>query len=175
MIAGMKNTWTPVHIDNGGDSTWSMAIEGFKVWIFGRPEDKVAFAKHFNRPFAWIQLRPPDRHFLTSHHCIMIHQRPGDIIYVPRGWPHMVKHLTDTLSINSSMLNGWDAADALSAMDFNRWTREEWSMFTAAYERAQVWTSKMMLTHADLTRLTEVWNSKRQEAETVREQRRRLK
>ena len=83
MIVGMKNTWTPVHVDDGGDSTWSLAVEGSKVWIFGRPEDRADFTRHFDRSFTWIQLKPTDRQFLTSHHCIMIHQRPGDIIYVP--------------------------------------------------------------------------------------------
>jgi hypothetical protein len=175
MIAGMKNTWTPVHVDDGGDSTWSMAIEGYKVWIFGRAEQREAFSTYFNRSFTWTQLQPADRQFLVSNHCIMIHQRPGDIVYVPCGWPHMVKHLTDTLSINSSLLNSWDAANALDAMDLNKWSREEWLMFTGAYERAVLKASSLMLTHLDLSRLTEVWDRKRAEAEEDRNQRRRLR
>ena len=174
MTAGMKNTWTPVHINEGGDSMWSLAVEGFKVWIFGRPEDK-AFTAYFDRTFTWIQLKPADRQFLMSHHCIMVHQRPGDIVYVPCGWPYMIKDLTDTLSVNSSLLNGWDAANALDEMDFNKWTRDDWTLFTAAYERALLKASELMLTDDDVSRLTEVWDRKRAEAEEVRVQRRRLK
>ena len=175
LIAGMKNTWTPVHIDDVGDSTWSMAIEGHKLWIFARPEHTAVFTTYFNRAFSWNQLKPDDRQFLISHKCLMIYQRPGDIIYVPCGWPHMVKHLTDTLCMNSSLLNGWDAVRALGAMDFGKWTRDEWTMFTGAYERAMLRPSALGLTAADTAKLTQVWNEKREEAEEVRSQRRRLK
>ena len=87
----------------------------------------------------------------------------------------MVKHLTDTLSINSSMLNAWDAATTLNAMDFNKWTRDEWEMFTAAYNRAEARSSSLMLTHMDLVHLKEVWDRKRKEAQEEREQKRRLR
>ena len=174
MIAGMKNTWTPTHVDDGGDSTWSMSVEGHKLLIFCRPEQRTAFTAYFNRSISWQQWTPADRKFLVVNKCIMVYQRPGTSS-MSMGGPHMVKHLTDSLSINSSVLNSWNAVAAFATYDFDKWTREEWSMFTAAYEGPLLRASALELTHTNVTKLTEVWKRKRDEAEEAREKRRRLK
>ena len=131
VLMGMKATWTTPHIDPGGDSTWSMLLEGRKVWVFARPEHTEAFIAYFTKPVKWKQWSKEDRRFLVDHRCLMIIQRPGDIVYVPHGWPHMVKHLTDTLAFNSSVLHGWLVADAIGQMDLDRCTQDEMDMFMA--------------------------------------------
>ena len=171
VIAGMKNTWTAPHIDPGGDSTWSMGVEGSKLWVFGRPECSAAFISHFNKPVVWKQWTREDRKFLADHRCLMILQRPGDIVYVPHGWPHMVKHLTDTLAFNSSVLNGWNVAEAIEKMDFDRWTPGEMDMFMEVRKFVQQGYERIGMTGEDVRRLTEVWDQK---AEERRAKRRRV-
>ena len=47
----MKNTYTRQHVDEGGDSTWSMLLEGQKMWILARPELRSDFEQRF--PCHW--------------------------------------------------------------------------------------------------------------------------
>jgi hypothetical protein len=163
VVAGMKNTWTRPHIDRGGDSTWSLLIEGIKHWVFARPESSSAFMSYFNRPVNWKQWSREDRQFFVRHRCLMAIQRPGDIVYVSHGWTHMVKHLTDTLSFNSSVLNGWDVADAIERMDHDAWLPAEFEMFDDVRKFIQEGHERIGMTRADVGQLNATWARKREE------------
>ena len=168
VLAGMKTTWTTPHIDPGGDSTWSMLVEGSKVWLFGRPENAAAFITYFTKPIKWKQWSKEDRKFMADHRCIMIVQRAGDIIYVPHGWPHLVKHLTDTLAFNSSVLNGWLVADAIGRMDFDAWTQMEMEMFSAVRTFVDGGHDRVGMSASDVAKLKEVWDRKMGERQAKR-------
>jgi hypothetical protein len=146
VVAGMKNTYTRPHVDDGGDSTWSMLLEGQKLWLFARPEHKDDFRRHFpdDRVIRWYQWSPADKAFFLSHDVQMIVQRPGDLMYVPYGWVHTVKHLSNTLALNGAILHGWNLCAALSSPGFNRCNDAERALFQRVCEAAcrapgQVW------------------------------------
>jgi hypothetical protein len=168
VVAGMKNTWSSPHIDPGGDSTWTMELEGSKLWVLARPEVSTAFMNHFNRPVVWKQWTKEDRKFLIDNKCLMILQRPGDIIYVPHGWPHMVKHLSDTLAFNSSVLNGWDVTAGIGGMDFGTWDDQERDMFMDVKRFVQKGHERIGMTFGDVKRLNEVWEQKNEERRAKR-------
>ena len=135
LITGMCKTWTRPHVDTAGDSVWQMLVEGEKMWILARPEKKDAMKVHFhdNRTMRWSQLETEDKDWLVDNRCLMVLQKAGDLLYIPKGWPHMCTHLTDTIALNSNLLHTWDFASAMDGMDFNRLSEEEVAMYQAAY------------------------------------------
>jgi hypothetical protein len=146
VVAGMKNTYTRPHVDDGGDSTWSMLLEGQKLWLFARPERKDDFRNYFSddRVIRWYQWTTADKKFLFDNDVQMIVQRPGDMMYVPYGWVHTVKHLSNTLALNGAILHGWNLCAALSSPAFNRCNDAERTLFQQVCESAcrapgQVW------------------------------------
>ena len=150
VVAGMKHTYTRPHVDDGGDSTWSMLLEGQKLWLLARPECKDDFRRHFpdDRLIRWYQWTPADKKFFVDYDVMMVTQRPGDVIYVPYGWVHTVKHLSNTLAFNGAILHGWNLCAALSSPSFNRCSDAERALFQRVCEAAcrapaQVWMSEM--------------------------------
>ena len=146
LVAGMKNTFTRPHVDDGGDSTWSMLLEGQKLWLLARPERKDEFRNYFSddRVIRWYQWTTADKQFLCDSDVLMVVQRSGDMIYVPYGWVHTVKHLSNTLALNAAILHGWNLCAALSSPAFNRCNDAERAFFQQVCESAcrapgQVW------------------------------------
>jgi hypothetical protein len=63
-----------------------------------RPVKAVKVSKA-NKDMTTIMLR---------HGIHAVHQRAGDILYVPGGWTHAVKNLTDTVAFGGSYLREWN-------------------------------------------------------------------
>jgi len=164
LIAGMSKTWTRPHVDKGMDSTWQMLVEGEKLWLLARPEKKEAMKVHFNdqRTVHWSQLELSDKDFLVDNRCLMVLQKAGDLLYIPAGWPHMVKHLTDTMAINSNVLHGWDFASAISRLEFARFDEGEMASYEAAYSLAVAPTTPLGL-RWDAVETRGVWERKVQQ------------
>ena len=114
ITAGMKNSWTRSDVDVGGDSSWRMLLEGAKLWVFARPEHREDVKVHFHdqKTFSWHRWSKEESAFFHDHRCVMVEQRAGDIVYIPFGWPYIVKHLTDTLTLHGTILNGWSLPKA---------------------------------------------------------------
>ena len=55
VLAGMKTTWTTPHIDPGGDSTWSMLVEGSRCGCSDARENAAAFITYFTKLIKWKQ------------------------------------------------------------------------------------------------------------------------
>ena len=121
VIVGMQHCNTSVHVDQGAEAVWHLLLEGQKVWLVGRREDDAAMLATFpsDKKMAWYRLEASQREWIQDMGCMTIVQNPGDIIYMPAEWPHAVKHLTDTLALQSTMLQSWDSERALELMDFN--------------------------------------------------------
>jgi hypothetical protein len=121
---GKRGTHTNTHTDWYGADGAGQLMEGEKLWIMAPPHHSAAFE----------QLFPATQHFdlsaddpsvvkrfeelySLSGSCA-VHQRAGDIIYVPGGWPHAVINLTDAVSIGWSYLRPWKLKGCLA------WARE---------------------------------------------------
>ena len=135
LIAGMRKTWTRPRVDTAGRSVWQLLVEGKKLWILARPEKKEAMGRHFHdeRTVRWSQFDTEDKAWLVDNRCLMVHQRAGDVLYIPQGWSHMCTHLSDTLTLQSNLIHSWDFASALSGLDFRRLSEEEVALYRAAH------------------------------------------
>ena len=106
------------------NAAWNVVVFGSKRWILYDParmgSDKSRWkrmTRDVNRP---IQLTTPDwirklynkddrkyeiRNF--GHDCV---QRPGELLFVPKGWGHMVINIGDTVAVVSE--RGLDAMES---------------------------------------------------------------
>ena len=77
------------------------------------PEKETEFDALFKNEnhAATIRLSKAQKLYMKQHRMRVIHQRAGDIVFVPGGWPHMVKNLTDTVSFGNSFLRPWKMYD----------------------------------------------------------------
>ena len=120
IIVGMQHCNTGVHVDQGAEAVWHLLLEGQKLWMVGRREDEAAMKAVFppDKKLAWYRLERAQQDWMQDNGCMTIIQNAGDIIYLPAEWPHAVKHLTDTLALQSTMLQSWDSERALDLYDF---------------------------------------------------------
>ena len=174
LIVGMHLTWTRPHVDTAGDSVWQMLVEGEKLWILARPEAKDAMKAQFHddKTLRWSQLDTDDREWLSDHRCLMVLQKAGDLLYIPKGWPHMCTHLTDTIALNCNLLHSWDFASAMAGLDFNRLAPEEVEQYRTALAVAVSSTTPAGLGWAaDEAQAT--WERKMKEREASAEEQKR--
>ena len=114
-----RATHTNTHTDWYGADAVGQLLEGEKLWI-------AAPAECWND---FVALFPQDQpHFdITSEEAksrfnklaelplgLAVHQRAGDIIYMPSGWPHAVINLTATSSIGWSYLRAWNLHECIA-------------------------------------------------------------
>jgi len=112
VYCGPRGTWTPVHADVLRSYSWSVNIAGRKRWLL-LPPGCTHLVYDADRRCMSSTLRPedllkPDRfpgleraaQFVTE-----AIQEPGEAIFVPSGWHHMVENIDDCISINHNWFN----------------------------------------------------------------------
>ncbi|KAJ1494523.1 hypothetical protein T484DRAFT_1765204, partial [Baffinella frigidus] len=117
LLFGPARSGSNFHVDPNCNFAWNATIQGAKKWLFYpphvRPPGVVAcgpggeyqqqevsliqwFLKHYDEDDdgrCWIDL--------VWLECI---SRPGDIIYVPRGWWHCVLNLEDSVALAQNVV-----------------------------------------------------------------------
>jgi ribosomal protein L16 Arg81 hydroxylase len=165
VIAGMKDTWTRPHVDANGESSWFLLLEGYKVWILGRPEARQAFEDRFPDAgtWPWASRTTESHDFLQRTNSMMVLQRPGDILYIPYGWSHLVKNLCDTLTVGGFLLNGWHFFPGVSQINFSQISAELFSEYSVYYQYILHRPASVGLWQDDVTQIRNMWerNSKK--------------
>eukprot|EP00940_MAST-03C_sp_MAST-3C-sp2_P000179 g179.t1 len=114
--AGRAGTFTGMHHDVLNSYSWSLNIVGTKQWVLIPPsEAPFLFDKHGRDVIpditdpAYDRARFPNAHRVRTINFV---QAPGEIMYVPSGWFHQVKNLTDCISVNHNGLHAENLKDA---------------------------------------------------------------
>lgn len=100
-----------LHIDAFGSNFWMAMLQGKKKWTLFSPDQKgllypryeesldPVFEVDIERPnftqFPYLALTKPQQ-------CIL---EPGDILFVPAGWPHRVENITHSVAISSNFVD----------------------------------------------------------------------
>lgn len=73
------------------------------------PEKQAEFDGLFKREHrgATIRLTEEEKAYMRLHRMRVIHQRADEAVFIPGGWPHMVKNLSDTVSFGNSYVRPW--------------------------------------------------------------------
>lgn len=87
---GPPGSKTSIHSDVLNSFSWSLNICGWKKWSFYPPT---------------LELTLQERHLRYDDTCLVLYQRPGELIFVPAGWKHdVVNGKPETLSINHNWI-----------------------------------------------------------------------
>jgi histone arginine demethylase JMJD6 len=122
ILCGGQRSGSAIHTDPLGTSAWNALISGHKRWFLLPPHytaDQVGVKGFGSRhPPAnwWKDLYPEKRKLKGAVECI---QGPGEIIYVPGGWWHIVINLDVTFCVTQNFVSpnkaSFDPAWAVTA------------------------------------------------------------
>ncbi|KAJ3136367.1 hypothetical protein HK100_001744 [Physocladia obscura] len=125
VVIGPKRSGTGIHIDPLGTSAWNTLIFGHKRWALFPPE----VPKHFvtlrglpdHEAATWFAIVYPRLHDSSTIDAtgrtlaerlgiINIIQRPGETMFVPGGWHHIVINLDFTVGVTQNFCSvaGWE-------------------------------------------------------------------
>jgi ribosomal protein L16 Arg81 hydroxylase len=118
VIAGNGNSnGLPVHFD--ANDCFALQLEGFKKWNFYPPTRALPLrrSKLFPRRCDAVPPSPP----LTGTPALSVRVGPGDFVYIPRGWWHVVEpEPGPCLSLNPTVYSA-------TIQDFLQWLIDELS------------------------------------------------
>jgi len=103
ILMGPPRSGTGLHIDPLWTNAWVTLLEGTKRWILVPPHvqshlpDGAGLREPQVPSVIWFQ-EYYDR-VVTLEGVVEILQRPGETVFVPNGWPHLVLNLERTVAI----------------------------------------------------------------------------
>lgn len=127
ILVGPARSGTGLHIDPLHTSAWVTLLQGVKRWCLfnpSTPHDLIGFhpdgpkkleAVHWYRRYhpacsgarGWPPGVPPP---------VEVVQRPGETVYVPAGWIHLVLNLTATVSVTHNYASPHGGRDGVRAI-----------------------------------------------------------
>lgn len=112
---GPKRSGTSIHTDPLGTSAWNASLQGHKLWLLLPPDTPRYIAKgkevimkneddeaimYMKEIFPRMKERYGD---LINEMWFI--QKPGDLVFVPGGWWHVVVNLDETIAITQNYCN----------------------------------------------------------------------
>ena len=124
IVMGPARCGAPWHVDPIGTSAWNGLVCGRKRWAMYPPGHVPPGVIVYNGDIYGGVRSPPSASWyceiypklLPHERPLEIMQRPGDIIYVPAGWWHLVLNLDDTLAFTQNYVSPSNFPLALSEM-----------------------------------------------------------
>ncbi len=124
LVMGPSRCGAPWHIDPIGTSAWNGLVCGRKRWAMYPPGHiPPGVFVHGGDIYAGVQSPPSASWYCEVYPNLLPHerpleimQRPGDIIFVPAGWWHLVLNLDDTIAFTQNYVSPSNLPLALSEM-----------------------------------------------------------
>lgn len=143
LLLGSTGSSTSAHVDFMGADGFLQLVVGEKLWIIAPPEHHRLFFELFERSALPFDRFPPATiQLMYENNFQLVHQRAGDIVYVPGGWPHAVKNRTMTVAFGCSYIRPWKLHRTLDFIEMHLPTHESideyfvnvWGLFDSIKE-----------------------------------------
>eukprot|EP00934_Nitzschia_sp_Nitz4_P002578 Nitzschia sp. Nitz4//scaffold22_size323478//219395//220603//NITZ4_000562-RA/size323478-processed-gene-0.418-mRNA-1//1//CDS//3329543100//2568//frame0 len=117
ILMGPARSGTGLHVDPMGTHAWVTVIEGLKRWVLfpygtdksfiGMQDPQIQSALWFDQWYDQVVPNIPG--------VIEVLQHPGETVYVPAGWPHLVLNLEPTVAITHNYATQFPSMERLTA------------------------------------------------------------
>ena len=128
ILMGPERSGTGIHIDPIGTHAWLTLTEGCKRWILFHPDtppSAIGYLTHTDTgqqvPSVvwfdewWIQGRlakqQQQQRLDKPIQYVTFLQKPGDTVYVPAGWPHLVLNLERSVAVTQNYATEYPSLD----------------------------------------------------------------
>jgi histone arginine demethylase JMJD6 len=112
-IIGPKRSGTGIHVDPMGTSAWNALISGVKMWCLFHPKTpdylvkpkSTEQGKHPDEAITWfttVYNRVISNDWPKQYPPIVGLQLPGEVMFVPSGWWHVVLNIQDTIAVTEN-------------------------------------------------------------------------
>ena len=140
VLIGVPGTGGRVHKDHAGTSAWNAVVVGTKRWVFFPPSTEASLLDDLKeeeghpdeRSDFWYRhkyIAAVERVFLSSGvRPLEVLQRPGEVVYIPNGWWHIVRNEIFTVAITENFGIHPEGSEVLYR-EFLKWDEQS----------AQVW------------------------------------
>ena len=151
VLIGVTGTGGRVHKDHAGTSAWNAVVVGRKRWVFFPPdiEGHMLETLEEGHPdersdywYRWKYSTVVKNVFdATGRKPIEVIQLPGEVVYIPNGWWHIVRNETFTVALTENFGNHPEGSSGLYR-EFRKWDERSADIWWKWYQEITIMQSK---------------------------------